>query len=199
MQERIVWLQRVTLAWMLVECGVALGSAWAARSPALLAFGADSLVELVSAGIVLFQFVPAMRIGERQAARATGWLLFVLAAVVGAIACAGIAGGLRPEASMAGIGITVAALIVMPVLARMKRTAAVEANNRALAADAVQSAACAYLSGITLVGLAVNAIFGIAWFDAGAALVAIPVLVVEGRRALRGESCGCCGAGPACQ
>lgn len=193
LQRRIIWLQRVTLAWMVVECGVALAGAWAAHSPALLAFGADSLVELLSAGIVLLQFMPGFRLDKHVAAQATGWLLFALAGIVAVIAMLGIAGGYRPESTVAGMGITAAALVVMPVLAGMKRSAAQKVNNRALAADAVQSATCAYLAGITLAGLALNAIFGIAWFDDAAALLAIPILILEGRRALRGESCGCAG------
>lgn len=74
----------------------------------------------------------------------------------------------------------------------MKRKIARETDNRALAADAVQSATCAYLAAITLAGLGVNALFHIRWVDSAAALVAIPMLVVEGRKALRGEACGCC-------
>jgi divalent metal cation (Fe/Co/Zn/Cd) transporter len=80
----------------------------------------------------------------------------------------------------------------MPMLAWAKRKAAQRTNNRALAADAVQSATCAYLAAITLIGLAINAIWHIHWVDSAAALLALPILIVEGRRALRGESCGCC-------
>jgi divalent metal cation (Fe/Co/Zn/Cd) transporter len=86
----------------------------------------------------------------------------------------------------------VAALIVMPILARLKRLEALRSNNAALAADAVQSAACAYLAAIALAGLAINALFHIAWFDSLAALAAIPLLVKEGRAAWNGQGCGCC-------
>jgi divalent metal cation (Fe/Co/Zn/Cd) transporter len=80
----------------------------------------------------------------------------------------------------------------MPMLAWAKRRVAQRTNNRALAADAVQSATCAYLAAITLVGLVINAIWHIHWVDSAAALLALPILIVEGRRALRGVSCGCC-------
>ena len=80
----------------------------------------------------------------------------------------------------------------MPVLAWLKRKTARTTNNRALAADAVQSATCAYLAGITLVGLSLNAAFRIHWVDWGAALAATPILIIEGRKAMRGESCACC-------
>ncbi len=90
------------------------------------------------------------------------------------------------------MGITVAALLAMPVLAWLKRREARRIDNVALAADAVQSATCAYLAVITLVGLVLNAIFRIAWFDSAAALAALPLLLKEGRAAWRAESCGCC-------
>jgi divalent metal cation (Fe/Co/Zn/Cd) transporter len=100
--------------------------------------------------------------------------------------------GAQPETSVSGIVITLAALVAMPVLARKKRSLARQTHNPALAADAVQSATCAYLAAITLVGLCANAVFHLRWVDSFAALAAVPILVVEGRRALRGEGCGCC-------
>ena len=95
------------------------------------------------------------------------------------------------ETSRLGIAITVLALVAMPVLAWMKRREARRMNNRALAADATQSATCAYLAGVTLAGLVIFAVWQIRWVDTVAALVAIPILIVEGRRAWRGEGCGC--------
>jgi divalent metal cation (Fe/Co/Zn/Cd) transporter len=188
----VLWLQGITLAWMLVEFGVAAYAATTAHSPALLAFGSDSLVELLSATVVVLQWVPKVAIPGRAASRMAGLLLFVLAAVVAAIAVASFALHVRPETSCAGIAITIAALIAMPVLAALKRREARRSGNAALAADAVQSATCAYLAGITLVGLALNAAFHIAWFDSLAALAAVPLLLKEGRSAWRGQACGCC-------
>jgi divalent metal cation (Fe/Co/Zn/Cd) transporter len=112
--------------------------------------------------------------------------------VVAAIAVAAFALHVRPETSCSGIAITVAALIAMPVLAALKRREARRSGNAALAADAVQSATCAYLALITLVGLGVNAAFHIAWFDSLAALAAVPLLIKEGRSAWKGHACGCC-------
>jgi hypothetical protein len=171
----VLWLQGVTLA-----------------CPALLAFGSDSLVELLSATVVVLQWVPKVAISEQKASRAAGGLLFVLAGVVAAIAVASFVLRARPETSCAGIVITVAALIAMPVLAALKRREARRSGNAALAADAVQSATCAYLAGITLAGLAVNAAFHIAWFDSLAAVAAVPLLLKEGRSAWKGHACGCC-------
>jgi divalent metal cation (Fe/Co/Zn/Cd) transporter len=190
--RRLAWLQGVTLTWMLVECGVALFAGYRSRSSALLAFGSDSFVELLSAGIVILQFVPAVRLGKALASRLAGYLLFALAAVVALTAIVSLVLKVQPESSWLGIGITAAALLVMPILAWSKRRMAKRINNRALAADAVQSATCAWLAAVTLGGLAIRALTGIAWIDAAAALCAIPFLLVEGRRALKGESCGCC-------
>lgn len=181
----IVWLQGITLIWMLAECGLSLYAARAAHSPAMFAFGSDSLVELFSAAVVLLPIAPG------KAARAAGGLLFALAAIVGLMAIGSFFFDVRPDASRLGIGVTIAALIVMPVLAKLKRREAHRRHNAALAADAVQSAACAYLAAIALAGLALNALFHIAWFDSLAALAAIPLLVKEGREAWRGKTCGC--------
>jgi divalent metal cation (Fe/Co/Zn/Cd) transporter len=188
----VLWLQGVTLAWMLVELGVSVYAALSAHSPAMLAFGSDSLVELLSATVVLLQWIPHLSISERRASRTAGVLLFVLAFAVAAIAVASIALRWRPETSWTGIGITLAALIAMPILASLKRREARLSENAALAADAVQSDTCAYIALITLAGLTVNAAFHIAWFDSTAALAAIPILIKEGRSTWRGHVCGCC-------
>lgn len=187
----IIWLQVITLAWMLVECGVALYAATAARSPAMLAFGSDSLIELASASVVLLQFVPAMRISERKAGRAAAVLLYLLAAAVAGIAAASLVRGFRPDTTLSGIVITLAALIAMPVLATLKRREARRSGNAALAADAVQSATCAYLALTALIGVSLNALWHISWIDPVAALVAVPFLVREARAAWRGQACGC--------
>ena len=188
----VFWLQGITLVWMLIECGVSLYAAATAHSPAMLAFGSDSFVEMLSAAVVLLLFLPGISISERTADRAAGVLLFLLALAVSILAIFSLALRLRPRISFAGIGITAAALIAMPILAALKRREASRSNNRALAADAVQSAACAYLALIALAGLAVNATFHLAWFDSAAALVAIPFLLKEGRAAWKGHPCGCC-------
>ncbi len=188
----VLWLQGITLAWMLVECGVALFAAAVAHSPAMLAFGSDSLIELLSATVVLLQFLPHFSISQERASRAASMLLFALAIVVAVIAILALTLHLRPETSVLGIGITVAALVAMPVLAWLKRREARRSSNPALAADAVQSATCAYLAVIALVGLSVNATFHIAWFDSAAAVAALPLLLREAKRAWRGDSCGCC-------
>jgi divalent metal cation (Fe/Co/Zn/Cd) transporter len=187
--RQVAWLQGITLGWMALECGASLWAAAQSHSVALLAFGSDSLVEMLSATVVLLQFLPRFALKKMYADRAAAVLLFALAAVVVCIAWLGRG---RPiEASCVGIGVTALALVVMPLLAWMKRKQARRMNNRALAADATQSATCAYLAGVTLAGLVIYAVWQIRWVDTVAALVAVPILIVEGRRAWRGEGCGC--------
>jgi divalent metal cation (Fe/Co/Zn/Cd) transporter len=177
---------------MLIECGVSLYAAAAARSPAMLAFGSDSLVELLSATVVLLQYISPTSISERNARRIAGALLFVLALIVASTALFSLLLHLRPEASLLGMLVTVAALVAMPILAILKRREARRTNNVALAADAIQSATCAYLALVTLAGLAANAVFHIPWIDSLAALVAVPILFREGCSAWQGHGCGCC-------
>jgi divalent metal cation (Fe/Co/Zn/Cd) transporter len=190
--ERTIKLQLITISWMLIESGVALTSAWKAHSPALLAFGSDSFVELLSAVVVVLQFTAWFRIRPSFAARVAGVLLVVLAVVVACISTTALMTGVRPEVSRSGIVLTIAALAIMPVLSRAKRRTARITGDRALAADAIQSATCAYLAASTFIGLACNGAFHIRWIDPIAALLAIPILGIEARRALRGEVCGCC-------
>jgi len=188
----ILWLQLITIGWMLLECIVSLVSAKAACSPSLLAFGSDSLVELLSATVVLLQFVPSVRLNSTRASKVAGALLYVLAGIVLLISVIGWITGARPETSLSGIAITAAALVVMPVLSWRKRSLARKTGNTALAADAVQSATCAYLAAITLAALAANAMLHVPWLDSVAALVGVPFLVKEAKAAMRGEGCSCC-------
>ena len=188
--RQVAWLQGITLAWMTVECACSLWAAASAHSVALLAFGSDSLIELLSAVVVLLQFLPRFPLRKSHAEKSAAVLLFLLAAAV--VAIAALAYGTPKHTSWLGMAITAAALVAMPVLARLKRNQARRLDNRALAADAAQSATCAYLAAVTLAGLAAYAIWRVAWVDSAAALLAVPILVVEGRRAWRGEGCGCC-------
>ncbi|HEV2275026.1 MAG TPA: cation transporter [Acidobacteriaceae bacterium] len=189
---RVLWLQGVTIAWMVVECGFSLYGAVSAKSAVLLAFGSDSLVELLSAAVVLLAVIPSFPLSSRRAARFNGILLLALAGMIALVSMLALEFRIRPETSCAGIAITAAALFVMPLLAWAKRRTAQETGNRAMAADAIQSGTCAYLALISLAGLGLNALWHLPWVDSVAAFLALPILIVEGRRALQGESCSCC-------
>jgi len=192
--RRIQRVQTVTIAWMSVEAAVSLFAAWRARSPALLAFGGDSAVEFFSAVVVLWRFraTAAHRDAERWAARVAGALLFALAAYVAVTSVTSLLGYGEPKPTFLGIAILVAAAVTMPWLAKEKRHLSATTGSATLRADAAQSALCAYLSLIALAGLAANAIWHVKWADPIAALVVLPLIVWEGREAMRGKACGCC-------
>ena len=189
--HRIRQVQVLTIVWMTVEAVVSLLASWKARSPALLAFGGDSAIELFSAVVVLWRFraAAAHEDVERRAARVAGALLFALAANVAVSSALSLLGDSEPSPALAGIAILIAALAVMPWLAKEKRRLSAATGSAALRADAAQSALCAYLSLIALVGLAVNAIWHMAWADPVAALLIIPLVLREGWQVTRGKPC----------
>ena len=178
---------------MSVEAALSLWAAWTARSPALAAFGGDSAVELLSAVVVLWRFrTHASEHVEQRAARIAGGLLFALAAYVVLASAMSLLGYSQPKPSYLGMAVLVGAAIIMPVLAKEKRRLSALTGSAALRADAAESALCAYLSIIALMGLAVHAIWHVAWADPVAALVIAPLIVFEAREAMRGKACGCC-------
>jgi len=179
---------------MSVEAVVSLFAAWRARSPTLLAFGGDSAIELFSGAVVLWRFraSDAHEDVEKRAAHVAGALLFALAAFVAVSSVTSLMGFIEPKPTLLGIAILVAAAAVMPWLAKEKRRLSGATGSVALRADAAQSALCAYLSLIALAGLAINAIWRVKWADPIAALAVLPLIVWEGREAVRGKTCGCC-------
>jgi divalent metal cation (Fe/Co/Zn/Cd) transporter len=191
--RRIQRIQTITIIWMSVEAAVSLSAAWIARSPALLAFGGDSGIELLSATVVLWRFRAhaVQEHAERRASRISGALLFVLAAYVVAASALTLLGFSEPKPTFLGIAILISAASIMPWLAKEKRRLSAATGSAALRADAAESALCAYLSLIALVGLGVNAIWHVAWADPVAALVVTPLIVWEGREAIRDRACGC--------
>ncbi len=192
--RRIQRVQTVTIVWMSVEAVVSLLAAWRARSPALLAFGGDSTIELFSAVVVLWRFraSAAHEDAERRAARVAGALLFALAAYVAVTSVTSLLGYSEAKPTLMGIAILLAAAVIMPWLAKEKRRLSGATGSAALRADAAQSVLCAYLSLIALAGLAINAIWHVKWADPIAALVVVPLILWEGREAVRGRPCGCC-------
>jgi divalent metal cation (Fe/Co/Zn/Cd) transporter len=192
--QRIRRVQVLTIGWMTVEAVVSLLAAWKARSPALLAFGGDSAIELFSAVVVLWSFRAhvADEDVETRAALIAGVLLLALAAYVAVISALSLLGYGAPKPAIPGIAILVAALGVMPWLAKEKRRLSQATGSAALRADAAQSSLCACLSLIALVGLAVNAIWRVEWADPIAALLIIPLVLRESWQTMRGKPCGCC-------
>ena len=186
-------IQTATILWMTVEASVSLSAAWTAHSPALLAFGGDSAIELLSAIVVLWRFrSSAQERSEKQVTRIAAGLLFILAAYVTVISAMTLMGHRKARTTYLGIAILVGAAAIMPWLAKEKRRLSAVTGSAALRADAAESALCAYLSVIALIGLGINAIWHIRWADPLAALVIVPLILWEGREAMRGKACGCC-------
>jgi divalent metal cation (Fe/Co/Zn/Cd) transporter len=191
--RRIQQIQVITIVWMSIEAVASLCAAWQARSPALLAFGGDSAVELLSAIVVLWRFRSGLvqPRAERIASRIAGILLFALVVYVSVVSALSLTGHNEPTTSYLGIAILIAAAVLMPWLATEKRKLSAASASSALRADAVQSGLCAYLSLIALIGLVVNAIWHFGWADPIAALAVIPLLLWEGKEAISGRPCGC--------
>ena len=189
--RRIFWIQTFTVVWMTAEAGVALASAWRARSPALLGFGGDSLIELFSAAVVFWRFRDE-RVDERaekRTAQIAGILLFALAVFVVIDAAVALLGYSEVRASPVGIVLLLLAAMIMPWLAMEKRHLAAETGSRALRADAAESALCGYMAWIALAGLVVNAIWKNHWTDPVAALCLTPLIMREGWEAMHGKTC----------
>ncbi|MDI3255803.1 MAG: cation transporter [Bacillota bacterium] len=185
----VLRLQWMTLAWMILEFGMALASGLKAKSIALLAFGGDSAIELLSAAIVLRRFYLGEHEEDRTARRAAALLslLAVFIVVSSMAALAGVVPHARP--SWAGMALLAASAAVMPWLGRKKRALAAKAGSASLRADAAQSSVCGSLAWIALAGLVLNALWGLAWADSAAALLLVPLVLNEARETRRGKCC----------
>jgi divalent metal cation (Fe/Co/Zn/Cd) transporter len=196
-----IWLTYITIGWMTIEGAAALILGWASRSLLLEAFGIDSVVELFSAGLLLWRLkveanglVDETRVEavERRAARWVGYSLYALIAYVifnSAYGLFVIERVTDTHESAWGILIGLVAKIGMPILSGYKLRVAARLNSRALRADAMEAITCGYLSIVLMVGLAATRFFGWWWLDSVAALALIPFLIREARAAIRGECC----------
>lgn len=190
LNRRSLLLAYATAGYNAVEAAVALAAGAVAGSVALVGFGLDSLVEVSSALVVIWQFrhpLPEER--ERTALRAIAVCFFALATYVAVDAVRSLFGAGGPDPSGVGIVLAVTSLVVMPALVWAKRRVGRELGSATVVADSTQTLLCTYLSAVLLVGLLLNATLGWAWADPVAALVIAAVAVREGREAWRGEEC----------
>ena len=199
-----VWIEVVTIVWMTIEAGVALSVGFATRSVSLQGFGIDSLIELLAGSILLWRLLVEQRGGSKEAVeraeRRASWItaisLFGLAVYIVGDSAFTLVTQSRPEASWWGVGLAVAAAIIMPLLWQGKLRVAQRIGSAALKADAACSVTCAYMSLTLLAGLLLNRFLGWWWADPLAALVLVYFLIQEGREALHeartGETCSCC-------
>ena len=189
-------LEYLTLGWNGLEAAVALAAGAAAGSVALVGFGLDSVIEMASAAILLWRLAvdsaASRERSERRAHRLADACLLALACYITAESVRALWVRSVPERSVAGIAIAIAALIVMPLLGRAKRSVARKLGSGALHSDSRQADFCAYLSAILLLGLLLNWLLGWWWADALAALVMVPIIAREGVQGWRGISCSGC-------
>lgn len=187
-------LEYATVGYNSLEGGIAIGAGLSAGSIALVGFGFDSVIEVISAATLLWRLYADVneeqreRI-ERRALRIVGGSFLLLAAYVTFDAGKSLLRREAPDESIIGIILAAASLVVMPLLVRAKRRVAAAIGSKALDADATQTALCTWLSAILLGGLLLNATAGWWWADPIAALIMVPIIVREGVEGLRGERC----------
>jgi divalent metal cation (Fe/Co/Zn/Cd) transporter len=198
-----VRIELVTIVWMTIEASVALSVGFLTRSVSLQGFGMDSIIELLAGSILLWRLLVEQRGGSvevvEQAERRASWItavgLFALAAYIVADSAFSLITQTKPEASWWGVGLAIAAALIMPLLWQGKLRVSKQIGSAALKADAACSVTCAYMSLTLLVGLLLNRLFGWWWADPLAALGLLYFIMREGREALHeartGETCSC--------
>ena len=191
-------LEIATVVWMAAEAAIALIAGLMARSVLLAAFGLDSVVELLSGLVLLWRLSAESRGADTErlertellTARISAALLLVLCAFVVVTSLVGLFLGFRPEDSVVGIAVAAVALVAMPMLALAKTRANRLIASASLRADIAETVTCAYLAGVTLVGVAVSMLLGLWWVQYVCALALLIWLIPETREALeaaRGE------------
>ncbi len=190
LRRRIRLVVAITITWNVVEAAVALIAGRSASSAALIGFGLDSVVEVLSAAAVAWQFAsPDPEKRERAALLVISVAFFALAVYVTVDSVLALTGLREPEHSTVGIVLGILSLVVMPVLSWFERRTGRELGSASAVADSKQTLICAYLSAALVVGLGLNALFGWAWADSVAALFIAGFAVREGVEAWRGRAC----------
>jgi divalent metal cation (Fe/Co/Zn/Cd) transporter len=188
------YLEYFTIGYNSLEGLIAVAAGLMAGSIALVGFGFDSLIEVTSGAVLLWRLHADVDEERRErveavSLRIVGVCFVVLALYVSYDSVKALLRREAPEESLVGIVLAAVSLFVMPLLVRAKRKVARGINSSALMADSKQTELCTYLSGILLVGLLLNALFGWWWADPVAALIMVPIIVKEGIEGLRGETC----------
>lgn len=187
-------LSWLTLAWMGIEGGIAVGAAIIAGSVALLGFGLDSGIEAMASIIVIWRFTGTRltsATSERRAQQFVAVSFYLLAPYIAAEAIRALIAGERAETSVVGLALTAGTAILEPALGVAKRRLGARLGSPATAGEGTQNLLCAYLAIAVFAGLAGNTLLGIWWLDGVVALGIAVWAVVEGRRAWAGKSCAC--------
>lgn len=190
LQRRIRWIVGATIGYNLIEAIVAIAAGAVASSAALIGFGLDSTIEVLSAAAVAWQFTRRdPERWEKGTLRVIAGAFFALAAYVTASSLLALITRIEVEHSPAGIAVTALSVVVMPFLSIAERRAGRELGSASVVADSKQTLICTYLSGAVLIGLLLNSAFGWWWVDALAGLVIAAFAVREGLEAWRGDAC----------
>ena len=195
-------LSWITLAWMGIEGGVAIGAAVVAGSIALLGFGLDSGIEAMASIIVIWRFTGtrlASATSERRAQQLVAVSFFLLAPYIAVEAIRALVTAEHAETSIVGLVLTAGTAVFEPALGLAKRRIGARLGSSATAGEGTQNLLCAYLAIAVFAGLAANTLWGAWWLDGVVALGIAAWAVVEGKRAWAGKSCGCaCQPGAPC-
>jgi divalent metal cation (Fe/Co/Zn/Cd) transporter len=186
-------LSWLSLGYMAAEGAVAIVAAVVAGSVALLGFGLDSVIEGLASVIIVWRFTGARTLSESAEARAqkaVAVTFFLLAPYVAYDAVTTLVAGERAAPSWLGIGVSVASLVVMPVVGIAKRRLGARLGSGATSGEGTQNLLCAYLAGAVLLGLLANTVVGWWWLDPVIGLGIAGLAVWEGVESWRGE--GCC-------
>ena len=191
-------LEYFTVIWNALEGLVAVGAGVFAGSISLVGFGIDSFIEVTSGSVLLWRMSVDANVGDRErnekrALRIVGLCFLVLAVYIAFESGNDLWFKRAPEQSIPGIVLACVSLVVMPLLSRSKRKVGHALNSAAMHADAKQTQFCTYLSAILLVGLILNAAFGLWWADPIAALIMVPIIAKEGFGGVQGKTCDDCG------
>lgn len=190
LQRRIRWVVTATISYNVVEAVIAITAGRAASSSALIGFGLDSVVEVLSAAAVAWQFAaPDPEVREKVAMRAIAVSFFGLALFVTVDAGRTVLGGAGPDHSTVGIALAAVSLAIMPALSWFERRTGRELGSASAVADSRQTLICSYLSAVLLAGLVLNSTLGWWWADPLAAVAIAGFAVREGLEAWKGDAC----------
>jgi divalent metal cation (Fe/Co/Zn/Cd) transporter len=193
--RRGIALEQVTIAWNVIEAGVAIGAGIIADSVSLVGFGVDSGIEIVAAVLVVLRLRASLVHGdpnevmERRFLRGVAATFIALALYLIIDGAVALASNQRPSHSVVGIVVTALALLVMPVLSVAKRRIGAALGRRVLVAEAAESMLCAALAGATLLGLVVCTVTGWAWVDPVVGFVIAAYAIKEGVESWEGDLC----------
>lgn len=197
LRRRVRLIVAATITYNVVEGAIAVTAGTVAGSAALVGFGLDSTVEVLSAAAVAWQFAGTdHRARESTALRLVAVSFFALAAYVSFDALRTLLGGAEPDHSSVGIALAALSLAIMPGLSWLERHTGRELGSASVVANSKQTLLCTYLSAVLLLGLVANSVLGWPWADPVAALVIAAVAIKEGREALNGQVCCAVPANP---